>query len=371
MNEEKPSLKLFQSLKVTIFKFEKKTRDYFSAKGADIYTRFVRRMFFVFILAVITAGVVSSAVIFISSIAAPVVKIPSVAGQNVINASIALQEKGLTVEIDSKFDTNIQKYTVIEQFPQQGLAVRKGRTVTLLVSMGKDVYVVPALTGMKREDAEQLLTKLNINYDITVIQSQDYPVDTVISQDSQPNQELDRNVKLKLLVNSDIAEGQFRIADYSRQSLELVAKTLIANSIQPVIQEAPVQNPDEDGLIISQNILSNTVVPRNSEVHLQVGVYEEDPVKRQKTKYRIFSYKLESMSDLSSNENSLSQDETLSKSQAGVKIMLTDEANDQKEIYNQTQNYGNNIVLCFKTIGKAKLTLIIDDNFVKDIPYDQ
>jgi beta-lactam-binding protein with PASTA domain len=259
---------------------------------------------------------------------------------------------------------------VIEQFPQQGLSVRKGRTVTLLVSMGKDVYTVPALTGLKREDAEQLLVKQNINYDITVIQNPDYPVDTVISQDIPPNQETDRNVKIKLLVNSDIAEGQFRIADYSRQSLELVAKSLIANSIQPVIEEEPVQSPDEDGLIINQDVLSNTVVPKNSEIHLKVGIYEEDAVKRQKTRYRIFSFKLENMSTLSSNETAASQDDSLNKSQASVKIMLTDEANDQVEIYNQNQNYGNYIILCFKTLGKAKLTLFVDNNFLKEIPYE-
>jgi beta-lactam-binding protein with PASTA domain len=370
MNEAKAPLQLFQTLKITIFKFEKKTRDYFSAKGADIYTRFVRRMFFVFILACLTAVIVAIIVLFISSIAGPIVKVPSVTGLNVINASIALQEKGLSVEIDSKFDTNTPKFTVIEQLPQQGLAVRKGRTVILLVSMGKDVYIVPSLTGLKREEAEQILTKLNISYDITVIQSHDYPVDTVISQDIQPNHEVDRSVKMKLLVNSDIAEGQFRVADYSRQSLELVAKTLIANSIQPVIQEEPVQNPDEDGLIISQNILSNSIIPRNSEIHLQVGVFEDDAVKRQKTRFRIFSFKLENMSTISSNETGPSQDDSLNKSQANVKIMLTDEANDEKEIYNQTQNYGNNIILCFKTLGKAKLTLIVDNNFVKEIPYE-
>ncbi len=370
MNDAKAPLKLFQSLKVTIFKFEKKTRDYFSAQGADIYTRFVRRMFFVFILACLTAAVVAFAVLFISSIAGPVVKVPSVTGMNVINAAIALQEKGLSVEIDSKFDTNTQKFMVIDQFPQQGLAVRKGRTVTLIVSMGKDVYTVPSLAGLKREDAEQLLTKLNISYDVTIIQSPDYPVDTVISQDISSNQEVDRNVKMKLLVNSDIAEGQFRIGDYSRQSLELVAKTLIANSIQPVIQEEPVQNPDEDGLIINQNIISNTIVPKNSEVRLQVGIYEEDPVKREKTRYRIFSFKLENMSTISSNETGGSQDESLNKSQASIKIMLTDEANDQKEIYNQTQNYGNYIILCFKTVGKAKLGLFVDNNFIKEIPYE-
>ncbi len=369
MNETKNTMTLFQKLKVTIFKFENKTRDYFSAKGADIYTRFVRRMFFVFILACCTAAAVAVIVLFISSIAAPVVKVPSVKGLNVIEASISIQEKGLTVEIDSKFETNTQKYLVIDQFPSQGALVRKGRTVTLLVSMGKDVYAVPVLSGLKREDAEQLLAKLNISYDITIIQSSDYPVDTVISQDLPPGQEAGRDVKLKLLVNSDIAEGQFRVSDYSRQSLELVAKTLIANSIQPVIQEVSVQNPDEDGLIVSQSIISNSIVPKNSEIKLEVGVYEEDSAKRDKTKYRIFSYRLESLSSVSTNAADV-PDESLTNNQVNVKIVLSDEANEQKEIYNQTQKYGNTIILCFKSLGKSKLTLFIDNSFIKEIPYE-
>ncbi len=369
MNEPKAASALFQKLKITIFKFEKKTRDYFSASGADIYTRFVRRMFFVFILACAAAAFVAFMVLIISSIAAPVVKVPSVAGLNVIEASIELQDKGLVVELDSKFDTNSQKYFVLEQFPSQGSAVRKGRTVTLLVSMGKDVYTAPALTGLKREEAEQLLTKLNISYEVTIIQSSDYQVDTVISQDIPPNQEEDRNVKMKIVVNSDVGEGQFRVADYSRQALELVARTLIVNSIQPVIEETPVQNADEDGLILSQSVQSNTIVPKNSEIRLKVGIFEDNDVKKQKARYRIFSYHLESISSVSSNEAAV-MDESLAKNQANIKIMLSDEVNDQQEVFNKMQNYGDYIILCFKAYGKAKLTLFIDNSFVKEFPYE-
>lgn len=359
---------VFQKLKMTFFKIEKKTRDFFSAKGADIYTRFVRRMFFFFILAGIAAITFSFIVILIASVAQPVVKVPSVVGMNVIEAAIELQDKGLVVEITSKFDTNSQKYTVLDQYPSKGSSVRKGRTVSLLVSMGKDVYTVPNLVGMNREEAENLLTKLNITYSITVIQSADYAINTVISQDIPPGKEVDREVRINLLVNSDVGEGQYRIGDYTKQPLEIVARTLLLNSVQPVIEGTPVSNPEEDGLVVEQNILSNTVVPKNSEIRLRVGIYEENNQKRQIARYLVFSYKLESLTSISPGESS--SNENLSQKTADVKIILSDEANEQREILNKPVKYGDWIVVCFKAYGKAKLSLFVDNNFIKEIPYE-
>jgi hypothetical protein len=90
----------------------------------------------------------------------------------------------------------------------------------------------------------------------------------------------------------------------------------------------------------------------------------------EKTKYRIFTYRLENLSGVSASNTAEVPDESLTNDQANVKIVLSDEANDEMEIYNQTQKFGNTIILCFKTQGKSKLTLFIDNSFVKEIQYE-
>jgi serine/threonine-protein kinase len=353
---------IYRKLKIIIIKIEKNVRDYFSAKGSDIYTRFVRRMFFFFVMACLLAGLVSGITLAISSIARPLTKVPDVKGLNVVDASLQIQDKGLSVEIDSKFDPGHEKFSVIEQFPKNGITVKKGRTVTLLVSMGKDVYITPSLTGMKREDAEKLLLQLGIGYEITVIQSSDFEINTIISQDIPAKTEVDRNQKLNIVVNSDVSKNEFRLSDYTKQSLDMVAKTLIAGSIQPIIEKVPTKVEEEDGIVLSQSISGGTVVAKNSDIRLQVGVYGENDKDRDSYNYYVFSYFLNTLDTSGTNSEA--------DNQASVKITLSDEQKQQDEIYNQNASYGDYIIVSFKAYGKAKLNLFINNNFVKEIPYE-
>lgn len=361
---------MYQNFKVFILKAENKARDYFSAKGSDIYTRFVRRMFFILIAAGLVAAAVSMVVLLIASIAKPLTKVPAVKALNVVDASIEIQDKGLAVEIDSKFDNVIEKYTVIEQYPRPGITVRKGRTVTLLVSMGRDVYTTPNVTGMNRDEAEKVLNQMNVNYEMTVVQNPDYPVNTVISQDIPPNKEVERSVKLKILVNSDVNRGEYRVGDFTRQGADLVVKTLLANSIQPILEKVTTKNPDEDGIILSQSTASGAVIPKNTQIKLQVGVYGEDDLEREKYNYFVFSYYLATLDTAVSNETTAEGDPGLATKEAAVRILLSDEKDQQQEIYNKNALFGEQIAVTFKAYGKAKISLFINNNFVKETDYE-
>ncbi len=362
-------VQLFMKLRVFILRIEQHTRNYFSARGADIYTRFVRRMFFIFIIACFVAGITIFFVLFIASMAKPLTKVPSVKGLNVVEAALQIQEKGLAAEIDSKFDPDFDKFTVIEQYPRKGATVRLGRTVTLLVSMGRDVYITPSLIGLTRQEAEKKLSQLNINYEITIIQTSDFPVNTIISQDIPPNKQMDRSVKLKLLVNSDVSRGEIKIGDYTRQNVDTIVKTLYLGSIQPVLEKVATKNSDDDGLVLSQSIAAGNVVPKNSEIKLQIGVYGEDDQERDKYNYHIFTYILAPEISLSSS-NTVSTDSLQGQDQANVVITCDDEKNEQQEIYNKTVRYGEFIITTFKAYGRAKLNLIINNSFVKEVVYE-
>lgn len=361
---------MVQNFKVFILKAENKARDYFSAKGADIYTRFVRRMFLILIAAGVVAIAVSMTVLLVASIAKPLTKVPAVKALNVVDASIEIQDKGLMVEIDSKFDNNIDKYTVIEQFPRPGITVRKGRIVTLLVSMGRDVYTAPNVVGMNRDEAEKILNQMNVNYEMTVIQNPDYAVNTVISQDIPPNKEVERSIKMKILVNSDVNRGEYRVGDFTRQGVDLVVKTLLANSVQPALEKVTTKNADEDGMVLSQSTAPGTVIPKNTQMTLQVGVYGEDDLEREKYNYYVFSYYLNTLGTVSSNDAAAMGDTNLANREAAVRILLSDEKDQQQEIFNKNALYGEQISLTFKAYGKAKLSLFINNNFVKEMSYE-
>lgn len=348
-----------QKAKFWFIKFENKARDYFSASGADIYTRLVRRIFFSFLLAGVIAGFTILIVLLIARISYPLTKIPDVNGMDIVEAIVEVQKKGLTVVVEPVFNTNYAKYTVIKQFPSKGLTVRKGRSITLIVSLGKDVYTVPDIVGKKREEVEELLVKSNISFATTVIKDSNYPLGVVISQEPKAGIEVERSVKMKLLINSDIEAGKFRIENYKNQAIENVVRTLIQNSIFPVIEKQVATSIDDDGKILDQDIEAGSVVPLNSEIKLFVGVYGESEEEIKSGNYHYFYYNLSSLSG-----------ESKIATEYEIRVVISDNLSSSKEIYSTKMSEAGPILTVFKSYGKTHLVLIVNNSVVKEVYYE-
>jgi beta-lactam-binding protein with PASTA domain len=367
------SKEIYSKVKGIVKTVEQKSVNYFNSRGEDIYTRFVRRMLMVLAFAAVVAVAVLCVILLVSSVAKPLTKVPSVKGLDVLDASMEIAASELGIEIDTKFDTATERYTVIDQFPKKGVTVRKGRTVKLLVSLGKDIYKAPSLVGLKREEAESLLKRLSIPYEMEEIQSDDYPLDTVQSQDVNPGAEVDRSQKLHVLVNSDVRKSEFKVQNYQKQPLDVVAKNLIAGSIKPVIDRVVTKNKDEDGVILSQSVSEGTIVPVNSDLHLQVGTYGEDDRERQMANWFIFTYVVANPGNPLSAPEDLGGEKSEASSQSAgpnIRVVMADELNQKAELFNKQSNWGENIVVVFKAFGKAKVTLIVNNSVVKEVAYE-
>ncbi|MEJ5285131.1 MAG: PASTA domain-containing protein [Brevinematia bacterium] len=349
----------FHNLKIWIIKFEKKSKDYFSAEGADIYTRLVRRIFLSFVLAGVIAGFVIIIILLIARISYPITKVPDVREKDIVSAITELQKRGLNVIIEPTFNTNYAKFTVISQFPFKGLTVRKGRSVTLVVSLGRDVYTVPNLVGLSKKEAEDILTKENIPFMMTLVKDGNYPLDKVISQEPSPGLEVERTYKMKLLVNSDVEEGKFKVENYINQPIEVVLRALIQNSIYPVLEKKVATSPDEDGKVLEQDIPAGAILPINSEIRLLVGVYGESEEEIRSASYRYFYYNLSSLGG-----------EQIASPELDVKILISDEKSTSREIYSRKFTDKAQILTVFKSYGPTKLVLIVNNSVVKEVSYE-
>lgn len=352
-----------KKIKAGMSKTKHKFRNYFSAKGADIYTRFLRRIKVFTVVSLLVGGVIVLIVLTIARIGSPVTKVPSVSGLDIVQASIELEKQGLIVGIDGKFSEQQKKFIVLSQYPKQGLTVRKGRTVRLLVSMGKDIYVVPNLVGMHREQAEELLRDKNIPFEITILNTDSAQTNAVISQDIKPGKEVDRSQKLKILVNSDIRRNEFRVENYVNRPADYAVRTLFENGIVPHLKKTLVDEQEKDGMILAQSVEQSTIIKKNSGIDLDVGVYGEDDVEKTKFDYHIFKYYI--------YKKSTDGDEadTSSMKEAEVKITIQDELGEEQEIMNKTMKYGKMVIVTFKSFGRTRLYLIINNNFVKEVSY--
>lgn len=353
------ALSMKQKAKIAASKTENKFRDYFNPKGADIYARFVRKIIFALFLSGILAVIVISISLLIARIGAPLTKVPKVTGMDVVSAMLRLQDRKLLVSVDSKFDDTVDKFTVVDQFPKKGLTVREGRTVKLIVSLGKDTYTVPNITGKSREEAEKILKAQNIPYEITVIQTEDFPTNTIINQSLAPNKQVPRTVKLHLTANSDVGKNDYRMPDFRSQSLEYAINTLYQNNVIPRIEKSIVNSVDKDGIVIDQSADPDSVIPKNSTVDLKVGVYGEDDIERAKYDYHIYRFYVKKPADTPDDSQ-----------EADVSVSVKDELGEDKTIFNQKLPYNKWKTIVFKSLGATTLGLVINGQYVEEKNYE-
>ncbi len=364
MNGKKISL--LQRIKVIIGRMEHFLKSYFSAKGSDLYTRFVRRIFLVLVIAVVLAGVALFGVLWIASTGDVLAKVPSVKSRDVMEAAELIREKGLILEINGKFDVTVPRYQVIEQYPGQGVVVRKGRTVKLLVSLGRDTYEVPNLVGLSRQKMESVLRDMNIPYDVQVVQVEDDRTNQVVAQNIKEGTVLDRSQKIVVVVNSEVNRSHAKVKDYTKMQVQMAVRSLYKVSLIPQLEKVLVDTSEQDGLIRSQSVKPGEIVEKNTTVRLQVGVYGEDNLEKENYQYHIFRYYIPvKQTIVDDGENSVSQI-----AEVPVQISVQDGLVDEQDIYNKKVKTGTSLMVVFKSYGATHLFLIVDNQFVKEVVYE-
>ena len=88
------------------------------------------------------------------------VRVPDVTGRAVADAAEIAALSGLDVEVlREETHPMLSAGTVIDQLPGDGLMVRTGRSVGLVVSAGPPAGLVPTLSGLTRRQAESTLQR--------------------------------------------------------------------------------------------------------------------------------------------------------------------------------------------------------------------
>jgi len=132
------------------------------------------------LLFVVTAYAAFS--VFVRSGATPV---PDVAGLTTEDARGRLVDSGLhlAVEQSGRYDAEVASGHVLEQTPSPRTLVKRGSTVTALLSLGPQRLTVPDLTGRSFQAAQVALASNNLGLGRTLqVYSGEAPAGTVVAQ---------------------------------------------------------------------------------------------------------------------------------------------------------------------------------------------
>ncbi len=137
------------------------------------------------------------------------VKVPKLENRDLVDAQELLEDAGLNLKIDYEHSDTIPENVVISQKPEIGAMVEPGTRISLVVSQGEEIKLVPMpkLTGLNIEEAKKKILESNLEVgDIRMQPSEEVGKDIVIWQSYNQGIEIETKTAVDLFVSSGPSE---------------------------------------------------------------------------------------------------------------------------------------------------------------------
>lgn len=195
--------------------------------------------------------------------------VPNVVGKTADDAEHILKEHKLRVSITEQFNDDVAVGLVISQSPEANSRVKEDRNITIYVSKGAEVTVVPDVRNLTLREAELRLR--NAGFIIGRVEEVDddkVPPDTVIDQNPRSPAQINKSQKIDLVVSR--AEKMIELPDFTGSSLSSAQKQLSNLKLkQGSVTE--VASGEPKGTIIKQDPDGGTEVKEGSPVDFTVS----------------------------------------------------------------------------------------------------
>ena len=129
------------------------------------------------------------------------VKVPSVEGASLSNATASLNSRGLEIQSREDYSATVAAGYVISQTPPAGTEAEEGSVVTVVVSKGKQTLTLPAVTGQSKEDGTSALDRLGLKVQTDYEYSDSVPAGRIIRQSPESNSEVMPGSTVRLTIS--------------------------------------------------------------------------------------------------------------------------------------------------------------------------
>jgi serine/threonine protein kinase len=200
------------------------------------------------------------------------VAVANVVGKQVEIARNILTNQNLRVSVSEAFSDKVPAGNVISQYPEANSVVKEQRMVTLVISKGGEITVVPDLRGLSRRDAE--LQIKNAGLVVGRIDEQfnaDVSADIIINQQPRPPTQVNKNTPIDLIISKGAGPRKFSLPDFRGTPLNTVntqiesLKLKVGKVTEEVSDKYPV------GTIIGQNPGPSSEISEGASIDFTVA----------------------------------------------------------------------------------------------------
>jgi len=155
-------------------------------------------------LALVGVGIISAFAVVALLLRQEEIRVPDLIGQDIVTVVDMLPQLGLQPKIDRR-DTSstVPRDAVISQTPPGGSAIKKGRMVHVIVSLGPSDMQTPKLVGEHVRKADVMIRQAGyFPGNLSRISSDTVERDIVIGQDPTAGSQLNKGEKISLLIST-------------------------------------------------------------------------------------------------------------------------------------------------------------------------
>lgn len=207
------------------------------------------------------------------------VHVPKLEGLTVDQAGKQLHQRQLRLGIrDSVYHATIPAGLIVDQTPAERQLVKKGRRVSVDISLGSRLYPVPDVTGGSPRDAQLKLESSHLRLgDQAYVSSDRFPEGAVILQRPKAGTRLPLGGRVDLKISSGPSSQPKRVPDLRGLPISAIEDSLEKyEMLMGQIQEQ-VDNGVPAGTVLSQSIAPPRRALRGTPIDVILSVQQAAP----------------------------------------------------------------------------------------------
>ena len=201
------------------------------------------------------------------------VEIPNLAGLTKEEAKKKVEDAKLVwVELEPQFSPEIPEGSIISQDPtyMENFKVKEKSEIKVVISKGQDLTMVPKVVGMTKDEAIAKLQEANLLYEVVEETSKTVEEGYVISQETEPNKQVNAGETIKIHVSIGTGIEQVDVPNVLGKT-EADAKKLLTDAKLKVEVLYEENKSNENGKVLKQSIESGKTVDVETTVVITVN----------------------------------------------------------------------------------------------------
>ncbi|KAF3466403.1 Stk1 family PASTA domain-containing Ser/Thr kinase [Streptomyces sp. Tu 3180] len=201
------------------------------------------------------------------------VAVPNFVGETREDAQKLAENGDLKLSFEKKPCEDQSSGKICDQTPDAGTEVKKGSTVTLVVSTGAPKVAVPDVQGLTYEKAKSQLEDKGFTVEQKTEVSDQTP-GVVIGQSPEGDTEQEKGSTITLTVAKEVDKST--VPDVTNKTCDEARAQMTANDLVGNCVEVETDNPALVGKVVGTDPQQGTQLAKNSPVTVQIGKAKEN-----------------------------------------------------------------------------------------------